>query len=70
MNAPDETFRLLLECQGLLDTLAATITRAVLADKDVSACEPGIRSMSLALYRAQAEAAMAISGQKASNDNG
>lgn len=68
-NAPDETFRLLMECQGILDTLAATITRAALADKDVSACEPGIRAMTAALYRAQAEATLAINGQKASNDN-
>ena len=65
----DETFRLLAECQGILDTLADTITRAELEDRDVSACEPGIRAMTAALYRAQAETALAINGQKASNDN-
>lgn len=68
-NAPDETFRLLMECQGILDTLAATITRAALADKDVSSCEHGIRAMTAALYKAQADAALSINGQKASNDN-
>ena len=68
-NAPNETFRLLMECQGILDTLAGTVTRAALADRDVSVCEPGIRAMTAALYKAQADAALAINGQKASNDN-
>lgn len=63
-NAPDETLRLLMECQCMLDTLADTITRAALADRDVSECEPHIRAMLASLYRSQADAAFAIGGQQ------
>ena len=70
MNAPDETFRLLVECQAVLDTLSGVITRAALADMDVSECEPHIRAMLASLYRAQTEAAFAIGNRrKAYNDN-
>ena len=69
-NAPDETFRLLMECQCMLDTLSGVITRAALADMDVSECEPHIRAMLASLYRAQKEAAFAIGGQQKQGSEG